>query len=139
MSVLRSDIVGELIADVQLALADFFQAGDHSQRSRFTTAGGPNQNNKLLVGNFEVKICNSGNAAIIDLIDVFKCHTCHNNPPEKLGLKAVMESGLFLFLYHNRFVRLITRCFLSKFSGPSLGKSDKIQKNSVIFSKNNKR
>jgi len=51
ITVLRSDIVGQDVSYVELALADFFQTGDHTQSSGLTAAGRTYQNDKLFVFN----------------------------------------------------------------------------------------
>ena len=70
VSILRSDIVGEGIAYVKLALADFFQPGNHSQRSGFTTARRTDQDDKLFILNIEVKVSYSRYAAGVDFINI---------------------------------------------------------------------
>ena len=89
ISVLRSNIVCELIADVKLTLADLFEACDHSKRGGLTAAGRTNENDELLVFDVQAEICNSGNAAGIDFIDIFKCYTCHKIFPPDDGLLYV--------------------------------------------------
>ena len=70
VSVFGGHFVHQLVADVELALGDFFQTGDHTQRGRFTTSGRTNQDDKLLVFDFQREIRYSGNAARISLINI---------------------------------------------------------------------
>ena len=59
ISVFRRNVVYQFIADEQFALRDFFQAGDHSQGSGFTTAGRTEDRNEFAVFNRQVEIINS--------------------------------------------------------------------------------
>ena len=77
ISVLRRHIVCELVADIKLALADLFKAGDHSQCRGLTAAGRSDENDKLLVFNVQAEIRDGRNAAGVNLIDIFQCYTCH--------------------------------------------------------------
>ena len=71
IAVLRSNVVDQTVADVQLAFGNFFQAGDHTQGGGLTTAGRTDQNDKFLVLDVEVEVGNSGNAAGVFFIDAF--------------------------------------------------------------------
>ena len=51
-------------------LADLFEACDHSKRGGLTAAERTNENDELLVFDVQAEICNSGNAAGIDFIDI---------------------------------------------------------------------
>jgi hypothetical protein len=63
-------VVNFYVADVQLALGDFFQPGDHAQGGGFAATGRPNKDNKLLILNNQAKICDSRNAACIPLVNI---------------------------------------------------------------------
>ena len=69
VAVLRSNVVYETVAYVELAFGDFFQTGDHTKGGGFTAAGGADQHQKFLIFDFEVKIRNSGNSAGIFLVN----------------------------------------------------------------------
>ena len=86
ITILRSDIVGQGVADVQFALGNFFQTGDHTQSGGLTAAGRTNEYDELLIGNFQAEIGNSRYATGINLIDVFQSYACHNRPPETFVL-----------------------------------------------------
>ena len=82
IAVLRRDVVREGLADVQLALADLFQTGDHSQGGGLTAARRTDEDDELLVSNFQVEVRNRRYAAVVNFVDVFQRYACHNNPPE---------------------------------------------------------
>ena len=60
-------IVHELVADVQLTIADLLQTGDHAQGGGLAAAGGPDQDDKLLVGNLQVELLHGHDALGRDL------------------------------------------------------------------------
>ena len=60
-------IVHELIADVQLTIADLLQTGNHAQGGGLAAAGGSDQNDKLLVGNLQVELLHGHDALGRDL------------------------------------------------------------------------
>ena len=70
VAVLGGYVVGKGVADVQLALAYFLKAGNHTQGGGLAAAGGSNQDDKLLVFNLQVEVRNSRYAAGINLIDI---------------------------------------------------------------------
>ena len=77
IAVLRGNIIYQTVADVQLAFGNLFQAGDHTQRGRFTAAGRTNQNDEFLIRDFQSKVGYSRNSAGISFVDVFQGKTCH--------------------------------------------------------------
>ena len=64
-------VVDQLAVDVQLALGDVLQAGNHPQGGGLAAAGGAHQNNKLLVGDLQVEVVHGGDVSIINFIDIF--------------------------------------------------------------------
>ena len=70
ISVLRSDIIYQTVADVQFALRDFFQTSDHTQGCGLTTSGRANQNDKFLILNFNINILYRSNIARVNFVDV---------------------------------------------------------------------
>ena len=72
ISVLRSDVVYQAVADVQLALRDFFQTSDHTQGGRLTAAGRAYQYDKFLVLDFQIYVLYSNYIARIFLINMSK-------------------------------------------------------------------
>ena len=72
LTVLRSNVVNELVFDEELAFADFLKTCDHTQGRGLTTTGRTYEYDKFLVLDFKVKVGNSGNAAGILLVNVFK-------------------------------------------------------------------
>ena len=77
VAILGSDVVHQFVADVQFAVGNFFQAGDHAQRSGFTAAGRSNQNDKLLVFDVQREVADRGHVAGVNFVDVLKGYTCH--------------------------------------------------------------
>jgi hypothetical protein len=70
ISVLGSDVVAELVADVQLALGDILKTRDHTQGSGLTATRGTDQNDKFLIFDLEVKVGYGDYAAVIDFVNV---------------------------------------------------------------------
>ena len=81
IAILRRDVVDQLVADVQLALGDLFQTGDHTQRGGLTAAGRPDQNDELLVLDIQAEVGNSGHVAGVNLVDVVKLQARHSKIP----------------------------------------------------------
>ena len=77
LSILRSYVVNELVADKELTLGDLLKACNHSKSGGLTTTGRTYEYEKLLVFDFKIEVRNSGNATGILLIDVLKGYTCH--------------------------------------------------------------
>ena len=70
VAVLGGNVVHQAVADVQLALADLFQAGDHAQGGGFAAAGGADQNDEFLIGDLQVEVLYGGHVARVDLVNV---------------------------------------------------------------------
>ena len=77
VAILRSNVVHETIADVELALGNLFQTGDHAQGGGLTAARRANQNDELLILDVEAEVRNSSNVARVDLVDVIQLQACH--------------------------------------------------------------
>ena len=109
VAILRRHVVDQAVADVELALGDLLEACDHAQRGGFSTAGGADQHDEFLVGDFQVKVLNRDDALVrpqkirfvlfcglialllfrllfvvagegVDLLDAFECDACHVFP-----------------------------------------------------------
>ena len=78
IAILRSNVVNQLVADIQFAVGDFFQAGNHAQGGGLAAAGRADQNDKFLVLDVEVEVADSRHAAGVHLVDVLQGYTCHN-------------------------------------------------------------
>ena len=70
LTILRSHVVNEAVADEQFAFADLLQTRDHTERRGFAATGRSDEHEKLLVLDFQIEVGNSGNAARILLINV---------------------------------------------------------------------
>jgi len=77
ISVLRRDVVYELIAYKQFAVCDFFKSRDHSKGGRLSAARRANKNYKFLVLDLKAEIRYSRYAAGIFLEYVLERYTCH--------------------------------------------------------------
>ena len=77
LSILRSYVVNELVADKEFTLGDLLKTCNHSKSSGLTATGRTYEYEKLLVLDFKIEVRNSGNAAGVLLIDVLKGYTCH--------------------------------------------------------------
>ena len=72
VAILGCNIVDQLVADVELAVGNLFQAGDHAQRGGLTATRRSDQNDELLVLDVQREVRNCGDSAGIDLIDVLQ-------------------------------------------------------------------
>ena len=81
VAVLGSDVVRQHVAYVQLALADFFQTGDHTQGGGLAATGRSDQDDKFLVLNVQVEVGNSSDATRVNLVDIFQSYACHSDFP----------------------------------------------------------
>jgi hypothetical protein len=70
ISVLGSYVVAELVADPQLALGDILKTRYHTQGSGLTATGRTYEDDEFLVSDLKVEIGNSGNAAVINLVNM---------------------------------------------------------------------
>ncbi|OSN30136.1 hypothetical protein BV344_05597 [Pseudomonas syringae pv. actinidiae] len=68
---LGGDIVHADAVNHQFTGADLLQSGDHAQRRRFTAARWPDEDDELLVLNFEVEILHHVDLVIVDFLNVF--------------------------------------------------------------------
>jgi hypothetical protein len=86
VAVLRGNVVHQLVADVQLALGDLLQAGDHAQRGGLAAAGGADEDDEFLIGDLQVEIGHSrSRGARIHFVDVFAADGCHNKTSCMVG------------------------------------------------------
>ena len=77
VAILGSNIVYELIADVEFAVGNLFETCNHTQGGGLTTTGRTNENDKFLIFDVQAEITYSSNAAGIYLVDVFQSYACH--------------------------------------------------------------
>ena len=77
VAVFRNDVVDELAVDIQFALGNFFQTGDHAQGRRLTAAGRADEYDKFFVLDFQIEIRNGGDAGRIHLVNTFQQKACH--------------------------------------------------------------
>ena len=79
VAVLGRDLIDQPSINVDLAAADLFQPGHHSQRRGFTTAGRADEDDELLVVNHEAGIVHGFDVAGIGFADVFEDDFCHDD------------------------------------------------------------
>ncbi len=72
LSILRSYVVYELVADEKLTLGDLLKSCYHTKSGGLTATGRTYEYEKLLVFDLKIEVRNSRNAAAILLIDVLK-------------------------------------------------------------------
>ena len=72
ISVLRSDVVYQAVADVQLTFGNFFQTSDHTQGRRLTASRRSYQNDEFLILDFQVNVLYSDYIARILFINMSK-------------------------------------------------------------------
>ena len=77
VAILRSNVVNQTVADVELALGDLFKASNHAQGGGLTAARRSDQNDELLVLDVQTEVGNGSNIARVDLVDVVKLQACH--------------------------------------------------------------
>ena len=70
-------VVDDLAADLQLAVGDVLQPGDHPQRGRLPAAGRADEDHELAVGDVEVHILDGLVAVAVALGDVLECDLGH--------------------------------------------------------------
>ena len=70
VSLARPQIIDDLAADSDHAGCDFFQPGDHSERSRFPAARGADENDEFFVIDVQIQIIDGFGAVRIDFINM---------------------------------------------------------------------
>ena len=81
ISILRSDVVHQLIVYVKLTFGYFFKTRNHTKRGGLSTAGRSNENDKFLIGNIKVKIRYCGDATGVSFKNTLQGYTGHKLPP----------------------------------------------------------
>ena len=72
VAILRSDVVDQLVTDVEFAVGNLLKAGDHTQGGGLTASGRTDEDDKFLVLNLQTEIRNGNNVTLVLLVDVFK-------------------------------------------------------------------
>ena len=70
ISVLRSDVVDELVSDEELALGDLLKTSDHTKSGGLSAAGRTDENDELLILDLKAEVRNGGNSARILFINM---------------------------------------------------------------------
>ena len=63
-------VVDDLAADLQLAVGDVLEPGDHPQRGRLPAARRADEDHELAVGDLEVQVLDGLEAVVVALGDV---------------------------------------------------------------------
>jgi hypothetical protein len=80
IAVLGSQVVDDAVADLDLAVADLFQAGQHPERRRLPAPGRPDEDHQLAVRDLEVEVVDGLRAVGIDLRDLVVRDLRHGGP-----------------------------------------------------------
>ena len=99
VAVFRGHVVHQAVANIQLALGDILQAGNHAQRGRFAAAGRAYQNDEFLIGNFQVEICYRLHIAGVNFVHAFTSNACHAKASLFHFIDAI--DGTMFFKYNN--------------------------------------
>ena len=67
VAVLRGHVVHQTVADVQFAVRDLFQTGDHAERRGLAAAGRADENDELTVRDVQAEFLNGDDAFVRDL------------------------------------------------------------------------
>ena len=86
VAILRGDVVHDAVADLEVAVADLFEAGDHPQAGRLAAARRTDEDHELAIADLEVEVLDGGEVAEA-LPDVIERHGGHGRL-----LPAVMPS-----------------------------------------------
>ena len=77
VAVLRRQVVDDLVADPDLAVADLLEPGQHAQRGRLAAAGRADEHHQLAVPDLEVEVVHRLRAVGVDLRDRVVCDLRH--------------------------------------------------------------
>ena len=77
----RRHVVGQQVADVQLARADVFQSRDHAQQGRLAAAGRPDEDHEFAVMDIEVQALDDFRAVAVGLADAAQGNGGHVSAP----------------------------------------------------------
>jgi hypothetical protein len=81
VAVLRGEVVDHLAADLQVALGDVLQPGDHPQRRRLPAARRADEDHELRVADLQVHVLDGLEAVRIALDDVVELDLGHDGAP----------------------------------------------------------
>ncbi|MNP51228.1 hypothetical protein D3C76_1455280 [compost metagenome] len=84
-------IVGALVADVQIPFGDRLQPGDHAQQGGFAAAGGADEDDEFPLLYFQIHAVDDGIAVGIGLLDVVKQYAGHMNVLSRGPVLAVKQ------------------------------------------------
>ena len=99
IAILGGHIIDQLVADVQFAVGNLFQTGDHAQGGGLTATGRSDKNDELLVFDLQSKVRYCGHAASVDLINVLQGKACHMN-----YLLLCFKSRNALFIHYSHYI-----------------------------------
>src|SRR5262249_30942474 len=77
VAVARRQVVDDAVADLDLAVADLFEPGDHPQRGRLPAAGRADEDNELAVLHAEIEIGDGVRAVAVDLVHLVERDAGH--------------------------------------------------------------
>ena len=92
VAILRGDVVDDALADLEVALGDLLEAGDHPQAGGLAAAGRADQDHELAVLDLEVEVLDGGEVAEA-LPDVIERHGGHvRTPPRPMATSRALAS-----------------------------------------------
>ena len=80
VAVLRREVVHDLAADANDAVADRLEPGHHPERARLPAARGPDEDDELAVADLEVEVADRMRPVRIDLVQLFELDLGHRAP-----------------------------------------------------------
>jgi hypothetical protein len=86
--VLWGDIVHEFPVDVQLALGDILETGDHAQGCGLPATGRTDKHDEFPVIHRDVRVVNSADTTFVDLTDVLEFYSGHLNLQKELSYSS---------------------------------------------------
>ena len=77
VAVFGSDMVDPVSPNVQVALGNLLQPGNHTQRRALAAARRPHEHEKLVVKDLQIQVANDVGVVAISLGHMVKSHVCH--------------------------------------------------------------
>ena len=88
VAVFRRDIIDQLFADVQFAVGNLFQAGDHTQGGGFTATGRSDEDDEFLILDLQIEIGNRCDSAGVLFVNAFQRQTRHKKTSQSFAQRV---------------------------------------------------
>jgi hypothetical protein len=79
VAILGGNVVDEFAVDVEFALGDVLEAGDHAERRGFSAARGTDEDDKFLVVYGDVGVLDGAYVALVNLADLLEFYLGHDS------------------------------------------------------------